>query len=262
MTIKRGLERLLLFKLRENRGMVRGTVERALLCGFVLAVFVAAAFAQTVESYQPLSTIPPASPTPATSLLNFDAERAAGRPSSSSGSSAAITNTISVPSGYQLGTGDQISIEVFGEDDLRTAGRLNSDGAVNLPLLGSVSLAGLTTGQAAARLTELYGRDYLVNPKVNVTLVGYAKRRFTVLGQVNRPGAYELPEGSSEGVDILEAIAMAGGYTRIAAPERISVKRRDQILRVDAKRLARSSGTKGGFRVEPGDTITVAESLF
>jgi|GEM_PF-521683 len=263
MTIKQGLERLLFFELRENRHAARGTVARTLLCGIVFSVFVGAAFAQTVESYQPLSTIPPASPTPASSsLLNFDAERAAGRPASSSGSSTAIASTISVPSGYQLGTGDQISVEVFGEDDLRTAARLNSDGAVSLPLLGSVSLAGLTTSQAAARLIELYGRDYLVNPKVNVTLVGYAKRRFTVLGQVNRPGSYELPEGSSEGIDILEAIAMAGGYTRIAAPERISVKRRDQILRVDAKRLARSSGSKGGFRVEPGDTITVAESLF
>jgi protein involved in polysaccharide export with SLBB domain len=153
-------------------------------------------------------------------------------------------------------------VEVFGEDDLRIGARLNSDGAVSLPLLGSVRLAGLTLNQAAARLTELYGRDYLVNPKVNVTLIGYAKRRFTVLGQVNRPGAYEMPEGSAEGIDLLEAIAMAGGYTRIAAPERISVKRRDQVMRVDGKRLARGSGGSGGFKVEPGDTITVGESIF
>ncbi len=152
-------------------------------------------------------------------------------------------------------------MEVFGEEELRTAARLNADGAVSLPLLGSVHLAGLNLNQAAARLTELYGKDYLVNPKVNVMLIGYAKRRFTVLGQVNRPGSFEMPEGSQAGVDLLEAIAIAGGYTRIAAPERISVKRRDQVLRVDAKRLAHS-GSNGGFRVEPGDTITVGESIF
>ena len=91
-------------------------------------------------------------------------------------------------------------------------------------------------------------------------LIGYAKRRFTVLGQVNRPGSYEMPEGSPGGIDVLEAVAIAGGYTRIAAPERISVKRRDQILRVDAKRLAHDSGQN--FRIQPGDTITVGESIF
>jgi protein involved in polysaccharide export with SLBB domain len=71
-----------------------------------------------------------------------------------------------------------------------------------------------------------------------------------------------MPEGSQAGIDVLEAIAMAGGYTRIAAPERISVKRRDQVMRVDAKRIARSSGNNAGFRIEPGDTITVGESIF
>ena len=116
-------------------------------------------------------------------------------------------------------------MEVFGEEDLRTNGRLNGEGNLSLPLLGSVRLAGLNLTQAAARLTDLYGKDYLVNPKVNVTLVGYAKRRFTILGQVNRPGSFEMPEGSPGGIDLLEAIAMAGGYTRIAAPERISVRR-------------------------------------
>ncbi|MBA2430673.1 MAG: polysaccharide biosynthesis/export family protein, partial [Chthoniobacterales bacterium] len=170
---------------------------------------------------------------------------------------------MSAPSGYQLSANDQIAIEVYGEDDLRAVVRVNADGVASLPLLGSVRLAGLTLGQATARLTELYGRDYLVNPRLNVSLVGYAKQRFTMLGQVNRPGSYELPDGAAGGIDILEAVAMAGGYTRIAAPERISVRRRvaggkDLVLRVNAKRIAREEG-QGGFQVRPGDTITVGE---
>jgi polysaccharide export outer membrane protein len=172
---------------------------------------------------------------------------------------------LSAPNNYQLSANDQIAVEVFGEDDLRTSARLNSDGNVSLPLLGSVRLSGLTLSQATARVTELYGRDYLVNPKVNVSLVSYAKRRFTVLGQVNRPGSFEMPEGSQSGIDLLEAVAMAGGYTRIAAPERISVRRHgpkgDEVLKVDAKRLARGAGTSN-FTVLPGDTITVGESIF
>jgi polysaccharide export outer membrane protein len=175
-------------------------------------------------------------------------------------SSVPVPAAISAPTGYILSPNDQVAVEVFGEEDLRTNGRLNGEGNLSVPLLGSIRLSGLTLAQAAAKLTDLYGRDYLVNPRVNVMLIGYAKRRFTMLGQVNRPGSYEMPEGSPEGVDLLEAIAMAGGYTRIAAPEKVSVRRGNQVLRVDAKRQAR--GGRDAFTVQPGDTVTVGESIF
>src|SRR5437667_11017119 len=95
-------------------------------------------------------------------------------------------------------------------------------------------------------------------------LLGYAKRRFSMLGQVNRPGSYEMPETSPGGIDLLEAIAMAGGDTRIAAPDRVTVRRHtaaggDQISKVNAKRFAAGSG--GRFHVEPVDTTTVGESI-
>ncbi len=178
---------------------------------------------------------------------------------------APTTEAISAPVGYILSANDQVAVEVFGEDDLRTNGRLNGEGNLSVPLLGSVHLGGLNLSQATARLTELYGRDYLVNPKISVSLLGYAKRRFTMLGQINRPGSYEMPDGSPGGIDLLEAVATAGGYTRIAAPERISVRRHrnnggDQILKVNAKKLAKGEGAS--FLVVPGDTITVGESIF
>src|SRR5262245_31631326 len=171
---------------------------------------------------------------------------------------------VSAPAGYVLGPNDYVGVEVFGEEDLRTNGRLNPEGNLSVPLLGSVHLGGLTLTQAASKLTELYGRDYLVNPRVNVSLLSYARRRFSILGQVNRAGSIEMPEGSQAGVDLLEAIALAGGYTRIAAPERITVRRHtatgDQIIKVNAKRFTKGSG--GSFLVLPGDTITVGESIF
>ena len=177
---------------------------------------------------------------------------------------AGSTGGGSAPAGYVLSPTDQVVVDVFGEDDLRTNGRLNPEGNLNVPLLGSIHLAGLTTTQAASRLTELYSRDYLVKPKINVTLLSYAKRHFVILGQVGHAGIIEMPESSPGGIDLLEAIAMAGGYTRIAAPERITVRRHnangDQILKVNAKRLAKGKGE--GFLVEPGDTITVGESIF
>jgi protein involved in polysaccharide export with SLBB domain len=197
------------------------------------------------------------SPAPAPADVSRPAVSAS--PTSSSSAIGPI-NAVSAPTGYILSPNDQVGVEVFGEDDLRTLGRLNAEGNLSVPLIGSVHLAGLTLGQASTKLTDLFGRDYLVNPRVNVMLIGYAKRRFTMLGQVTRPGSYEMPEGSPEGIDLLEAIAMAGGYTRIAAPERISVRRGNQLLRVNAKRLAR--GDRENFTVLPGDTVTVGESLF
>ncbi|CAN5455654.1 N/A [soil metagenome] len=222
----------------------------ALLLGLLLAPVLSLGQSNIFDAPRPPAVTQPASAAPAAAPA-----QAAANPA----------DAISAPSGYQLSSNDQVAVEVFGEDDLRTNGRLNAEGNLSLPLLGSVHLGGLTLTQAAARLTELYGRDYLVNPKVNVALVGYARRRFTVLGQVNRPGSYEMPEGNPGGVDLLEAIAMAGGYTRIAAPERISVRRRgrggnDHILKVNAKRVAK--GESGRFVVLPGDTVTVGESFF
>jgi polysaccharide export outer membrane protein len=205
-----------------------------------------AAFSQTVD-------------TAANSTPDYTTSSASAAPSSSANALPAM-NAVSAPSGYVLSANDQVGVDVFGEDDLRTAGRLNSEGNLSVPLLGSVHLAGMTLTQAAAKLTQLFGRDYLVNPKVNVMLLGYAKRRFTMLGQINRPGSYEMPDGSPEGVGLLEAIAMAGGYTRIAAPERITVKRESKIFRVNGKRLAHGNGEN--FIVRPGDTVTVGESIF
>ncbi len=208
------------------------------------------AFGQTGPSNPPANTTAESSKPPATSSTPSNPNSAAA---------------VSAPSGYQLSANDSIAVEVFGEGDLKTAARLNAEGNVSLPLIGSVYLGGLNLTQATARVTELYARDYLVHPKVNVTLLSYAKHRFTVLGQVSHPGNFDMPETSPGGIDLLEAIAIAGGYTRIAAPERVSVRRKDsvrgeQVFRVDAKRVARGEG--GGFKVEPGDTITVGESIF
>ena len=215
----------------------------------ILLLFSSAAMAQTA---------PPSQGQPS------GAAPAAGATSTTSGTTQAPLTGVSAPAGYLLSPNDLIGVEVFGEDDLRTSGRLNPEGNLSIPLLGSVQLAGLTLTQAAAKLTDLYGKDYLVNPKVNVTLAGFAKRRFTIMGQVNRPGSYEMPDESPGGIDLLEAVALAGGLTQYAAPQRTNVRRQtsngEEILRVNAKRMAK--GGHGAFRVLPGDTITIGESIF
>jgi len=208
------------------------------------------------SSFRPVPEIPTLANPPGTSSSSATGNAPTGYTSYSS----AAASSVSAPPGYILSPNDFVAVEVFGEEDLKTQARLNGEGNLSLPLLGSVHLAGLTLTQAAARLTELYGRDYLVNPKLNVTLIGYATRRFTILGQVNRPGDYAMPESSPGGIGLLEVIGIAGGYTRIAAPERISIRRGNQLLKVNAKRISR--GAASDFHIESGDVITVGESIF
>ncbi len=95
-----------------------------------------------------------------------------------------------------------------------------------------------------------------------LNVVGYAQRRFTVLGQVNRPGTYDFPGGRTLG--LMEAIGQAGGFTRLANESSVQVKRTtgsgDQSFKVNTKKLVTREGKP--FELEPGDVITVVESWF
>lgn len=171
----------------------------------------------------------------------------------SSGSGSAI---------YRLSPNDVIKMKVFQEDDLTTEARIGKDGTVTIPLVGVVTLGGRTVEEATGHLREMFGKDYLVNPQVTLTVAEYAKRRFTVLGQVQKPGTYDIP--SEETVTLLQAVAMAGGFTRLAVQGKVTVTRTlggKRTFNVDVKSAANDPGTKH-FEVLPDDTIIVAERVF
>ncbi len=156
-----------------------------------------------------------------------------------------------------------IDIKVFQEDDLAASLRVSPAGTIVFPLIGTVNVGGLTPQDAAAAIRTALARDYLVNPQVTVTVTEYGKRRFTVLGQVEKAGTYEMPE--RENLNLLDAIAMAGGYTRIADSAKIMLKRKvagkESVMRLNAKVMARDAAT-AAFEIQPGDVITVGESIF
>jgi len=159
---------------------------------------------------------------------------------------------------YRLAVNDLVNVKVFQEDDLTTSARIAADGTISFPLLGTVRLAGQTAQDAARQIARSLDARFIVNPQVNVTVAGYAKRRFTILGQVAKAGAYNMQFQDS--LDLLEAIGMAGGYTRAANPAKISVMRNGRVTQINGKELA--NGASQSFRVQPGDTITVGERLF
>ncbi|MEI6192702.1 MAG: polysaccharide biosynthesis/export family protein [Verrucomicrobiota bacterium] len=158
---------------------------------------------------------------------------------------------------------DMLQVSVYQQPDLTANVTVDDRGMVMLPLLGAVKLGGLTLEQATIQVQNLYDKDYLVDPKVTIQVGQMAVLRFTILGQVQRPGSYEFPP--NEKLNLMEGIAMGGGFTRLAAPSKVTLQRNvNGVLKVyylDADAMARDQ-QNNPFQLQPGDTITVGERIF
>jgi polysaccharide export outer membrane protein len=165
---------------------------------------------------------------------------------------------------YRLSANDLLDFRVFQEPELDGVIRVSGDGTAIFPLIGAVNVVGKTVTAATEEIKARYRDGYLVYPQVSLTVRTYAQKLFTVLGQVQKPGSYDM-KGSDE-ITLLQAIGMAGGYTKIANPGRVTVKRQqpgdgERVIKLDAKRMARGDDS-ASFYIKPGDVITVAESMF
>lgn len=176
----------------------------------------------------------------------------------------ALVRSQDLSANYRISANDVLDFKVFQEPDLDAQVRVAGDGTAIFPLIGSVSIGGKTVPEATVVIRQHYLNGYLVNPQVSLIVQAYAKRTFTILGQVQRPGAYEIVGDQSIG--LLEAIGMAGGYTRIADPGNITIRRnengREQLYKVNARHPDKNAEVINRYRTEPGDVITVGESIF
>ena len=164
---------------------------------------------------------------------------------------------------YILRQGDVVQVKVYQEEDLTSVSRIGKDGTITMPLLGSVKVVSNSLEQATIIVRDLLAKDYLVDPQVNLNVTEFAKRRFTVLGQVQRPGTYDMP--ADEAVSLLQAVATAGGYTRIANSRKITVQRtvgtENRLFQLDAEAMALNKAQKP-FDILADDVIVVGEKWF
>ena len=164
---------------------------------------------------------------------------------------------------YRLQPYDLIDVQVYSEEDLHKQARLGADGTALLPLIGSIKLGGLTVTEATDLVTKQYATGFVKNPSVLITVLQYRKTTFSILGQVQRPGIYEIPEGGH--VTIVDAVSLAGGYMQTAAQNDVNVKRtvdgKVSTFKVKAADMAQNPDLVP-FEVLPGDAVVVSATPY
>ncbi|MEM1391742.1 MAG: SLBB domain-containing protein [Cyanobacteria bacterium P01_D01_bin.116] len=176
-----------------------------------------------------------------------------------------------IRSSYALGGGDRIQVNVFEVPEYTGTYVIPPGGAVNLPLIGSIQLQGLTTEQAAEQIGKKYGR-FLRRPIISVNLLSPRPINVFVAGEVTRPGAYTLSLAGGAGQDpgiqyptVLAALTTAQGVTLSADITQVKLRRqlsngRQQTVNLNLDDLIKTGRSFQDITLRDGDTIFVPTS--
>src|SRR6267142_6112657 len=138
---------------------------------------------------------------------------------------------------YTIGPRDVLGITVWGQADLSRDYGVDPDGFIPFPLIGRVKAAGSTPKELATQLTELLGKDYLVNPQVIVAVKEYLSQKVHVLGDAEKPGLVYLTGPTT----LLEVLSKAGGLSKTAGKDVLIVRPAagggNSILRIDLRKV-------------------------
>ncbi|WP_309400670.1 polysaccharide biosynthesis/export family protein [Cerasicoccus maritimus] len=207
--------------------------------------------------------------------LAFSALQAQSTDSGSGGQSAAggsgeTTTQIVLPANYKLNVTDTVEIRVFQEPELTVSQLIPANGKVRIPMLGEIDLLGLTIREAEYKIQEAFiDARLLRDPQVYVTVSGYVAREYSVFGQLGSQGQVPFPV-ERDSIDIVEAIARAGGFTGIARGSEVKVTRKkpdgtQEFFIVDVESMIEDQdegNDKDEYLIYPGDIIYVPERLF
>jgi len=150
---------------------------------------------------------------------------------------------------YRLGSGDRIKVTVYGHTDLSGEFEVDGAGNLSLPLIQVVHAAELTQQELEQVITAKLKPDYLKNPRVSVQVLSY--RPFYIIGEVKNPGSYPYVNGMT----VVNAVALAGGYTYRAKPDAVT------IIRANDREKEKAPAGRD-TKVLPGDVIEVPERYF
>jgi protein involved in polysaccharide export with SLBB domain len=159
-----------------------------------------------------------------------------------------------------LGPGDVLEVRVFQEPELSGVFQLGTQGDIIFPLCKRVVVGGLTANGAAESIRDCLAQKYMRDPQVSVLVKEYNSKKVFVFGEVQKPGTFVYQDGMS----VVQAVTLAGGFTKTAAQNSTSVTRRvsgtETKIKVSVQDIA--LGKASNFTLEPGDIVYVPESLF
>lgn len=161
--------------------------------------------------------------------------------------------------------GDEIELSVYREADLKQRVKVGDDGRVKLHLIDPVRVTGMTQRQAEKAIQEAYGKDILVNPSVTVSIYPQLRQvgKIIVQGRVGAAGVYQIPAGKRS-ISILEAIGLAGGFTRYSRKSKVQVRREENgvtvVHDVNVGKIMTNEKAKN-FQIKSGDIIFVPEII-
>lgn len=164
---------------------------------------------------------------------------------------------------YVLRPSDLVRVQIFQEPDLEREVRITQEHTITLPLIGTVEIKDRTVRQTEELIRALYDKDYLVNPQINLTVLEYSESTVQVVGAVNRPGAVPFPP--EQKLTLVEAIARAGGQSRIADLRKVRLSRttadgRTENFTVNVDELMKTGSGEQWYLIK-GDVIFVPERL-
>lgn len=160
---------------------------------------------------------------------------------------------------YRLGPGDILTIGVWGYEDLQVKELVvRPDGRVAFPIAGEMQVAGISSGELTDLLTKRLSH-YINEPTVTVNITRFRTTRVYVLGEVVKPGLYEMEKQHN----LLDAIGIAGGYTKNAAKKQVLILRKDKMdnpINVNLLNILKRGDMTQNYALDEGDVVYLSDN--
>ncbi len=208
--------------------------------------------ASSLTLWMLLVSLPVAAQTPAPAQSTAPVRTPAAAPTSTQ---KVGPQTVPAETDYRIGPGDRLSVSVLQMPDAKSTVRVSQQGAISLPLLGIVQVAGLSAAEVETKVADELRRTYVRNPQVSVQVEEIESHPISVVGAVGEPGIFQV-RGP---MNLLAVLSLAKGVTDTAG-NRVLVVRSDTAtppLELDLKQLLESGDARLNVVVNPGDVVKV-----
>jgi polysaccharide export outer membrane protein len=158
-----------------------------------------------------------------------------------------------------LGAGDIFALKVYGEKELSGDHQVSSEGTVDIPLIGRLAVTGKTPSEIATAIEKRFQEGYLREPYVSVYVKEYNSKKIFVLGMVRKPGTFPFQGG----MNVVEAVTLAGGFTETANANFVVVTRKKNgaEIRIPVPVEQISKGLAANLELQAGDIVFIPDRL-